>query len=452
METTQTVTFTRKVTLFFREEDEKKKEAYFKKIKDYAYVTRQVANYVTADQYWLKKQYQLEKLITPDWSGKLADRKVNEAGVLTSSAKNVTYRVVSEKFKGRMPSAAFSATNNRAIGAIKWDPILKGHASLPSYTDKLPIELPKQQIYNMKWEKGKKEISFDAYGSSPEGKYYLPFITYMGDDKSGNRTNFRKIMSGEYQICDSSIEYYRKETTGKPVINLLLVIKKERNKINLNPNRVLGMNIGMVHPVVTCSNESDRPWFIGITKELLYKRQQIQEKIEELQKHARYNKGGKGRKKKIDVLIRFRKKERHFAQTRNHQYSREVVNQALRNDCGVILIEDFTGINKAKAKNREEHPEADKSKFVLRNWAYFELQNFIAYKAKEYGIKVLKVSPAYMSQKCKKCGHVHGSNRIGLQEFKCTACGYEEKADSLHAWNMARIDLSKIDPENIKEL
>ena len=47
----------------------------------------------------------------------------------------------------------------------------------------------------------------------------------------------------------------------------------------------------------------------------------------------------------------------------------------------------------------------DSSKFILRNWSFYELQQFITYKAAKYGIEVRKINPFHTSQICSCCGH-----------------------------------------------
>ena len=47
----------------------------------------------------------------------------------------------------------------------------------------------------------------------------------------------------------------------------------------------------------------------------------------------------------------------------------------------------------------------DQVKRQMHNWAFRELQELLAYKAAEYGIRVEQIPPAFTSQTCSRCGH-----------------------------------------------
>ena len=51
------------------------------------------------------------------------------------------------------------------------------------------------------------------------------------------------------------------------------------------------------------------------------------------------------------------------------------------------------------------------------------------YKGKLYGCEIIKVNPAYTSQKCSSCGHTERANRPSQSEFRCCQCGLEINAD-----------------------
>ena len=76
-------------------------------------------------------------------------------------------------------------------------------------------------------------------------------------------------------------------------------------------------------------------------------------------------------------------------------------------------MEDLENIrNTARSHNR-----ADRN---LHSWTFYQLQNFIKYKAKLAGIKVKFVDPKYTSQSCSKCGKVNKSNRkANLYSCEC---------------------------------
>ena len=107
-----------------------------------------------------------------------------------------------------------------------------------------------------------------------------------------------------------------------------------------------------------------------------------------------------------------------------------------------IIFNDLALKNRTKYINMEDLSGFDTSQFLLRNWSYYQLQNYITYKAEKYGIIVRKVNPAYTSQTCSCCGFVSAENRPkqekGQAYFKCVKCGVELNADFNGSQNIAR--------------
>ena len=87
----------------------------------------------------------------------------------------------------------------------------------------------------------------------------------------------------------------------------------------------------------------------------------------------------------------------------------------------------------------------------LKNWTYYDLQQKIEDKAKEIGIKVIKIKPNYTSQRCNKCGYIHKENRIN-QSFKCKKCSLEVNADYNAAKNIATLGIEKIIEDTEKNI
>ena len=78
--------------------------------------------------------------------------------------------------------------------------------------------------------------------------------------------------------------------------------------------------------------------------------------------------------------------------------------------------------------------------YWISNWSFFQLQNFIEYKANFKGIEVVGVRPNYTSQICSKCGKL--GSRSGAS-FVCFHCGYSLNADLNASQNLASPMLEK---------
>jgi len=85
---------------------------------------------------------------------------------------------------------------------------------------------------------------------------------------------------------------------------------------------------------------------------------------------------------------------------------------------------------------RERSNQQPRSKTERRrsnSWAFFQLRQFIAYKAIRTGVLLVLVNPPYTSQTCHCC------HRIGERQGKCfrcaDGCGWHGDAD----FNGARV-------------
>lgn len=107
------------------------------------------------------------------------------------------------------------------------------------------------------------------------------------------------------------------------------------------------------------------------------------------------------------------------------------MNWCLARGVGTIRMEDLNGIRLRRKRNRRDQGRS------LHSWSFHRLQQFIAYKARLHGITIQWVVPANTSRACPDCGVIDAANRSGIR-FACTACGYEEHADSVGARNIAK--------------
>ena len=65
----------------------------------------------------------------------------------------------------------------------------------------------------------------------------------------------------------------------------------------------------------------------------------------------------------------------------------------------------------------------------------------LLYKLVWRGGQLIAVPPAYTSQTCSVCGHVHRDNRKG-EVFRCLACGHADHADVNAAKNILAAGLA----------
>ncbi|QRY57035.1 hypothetical protein [Sphingobacterium siyangense] len=133
----------------------------------------------------------------------------------------------------------------------------------------------------------------------------------------------------------------------------------------------------MEHPITVCIDKDN--FQIGNKEEFLYRRMAIQAARHRIQKAAAYNKGGHGRKKKLQSLDHFEEKERRYIDSRLHLYSRRLIDICMKSEAGTLLLVNQT--------SKEEVAKDDE--FLLRNWSYYGLIEKIRYKASMAGIHVI---------------------------------------------------------------
>jgi len=111
----------------------------------------------------------------------------------------------------------------------------------------------------------------------------------------------------------------------------------------------------------------------------------------------------------------------------NHQVSKGIVQEAIKEEAGIIVLEDLTHI-RARIK------AGKKMRSRLHRWAFRQLQAMIQYKADNHGLHVIYVNPAYSSQECSQCGCLGVRQR---HHFKCL-CGHQQHSDLNASRNLCR--------------
>lgn len=121
------------------------------------------------------------------------------------------------------------------------------------------------------------------------------------------------------------------------------------------------------------------------------------------------------------------RRETNILKDLNHKVSKKLIQYCLDTQSALVL-EDLKGIRKQKSKGRRLNG-------MLHSWSFYQLENFLTYKALRYGVPVMKVDPYYTSQQCSKCG------MIGLRDkkvFSCANCKHIDHSDVNAAFCIAR--------------
>lgn len=237
-----------------------------------------------------------------------------------------------------------------------------------------------------------------------------------GKNRDELKSTLLKVYSGEYDYRGSSIQI----SGNKIILNLSMAIPKQT--MELDEETIVGVDMGIAVPAMCALNNNlyERE-AIGNADDFLRMRTKMQKQRRRLQKSLRNTSGGHGRKKKLRSLDRVGKSEAHFVETYCHMVSKRVVDFAIRHHAKYINVENLTGY--------------DTSEFILRNWSYYKLQQYITYKAAKYGIVVRKVNPCYTSQMCSICGSYEPGQRKSQSVFECANENCSSHTKYKHGFN-----------------
>ena len=321
--------------------------------------------------------------------------------------QNSTYRVVSNEFIDLIPSEVLTNLNQNISSTYREYSldVESGVRTIPNYKKGIPVPFSikqKGEIVLKKREDGSIYVRF------PKG---LEWDLNFGRDRSNNREIVERVLSGQYDVGNSSIQ----EAKNKKRF-LLLVVKIPKQTVSFDSNRVVGVDLGINVPLCVALNDNEYGGMgIGSRDQFLKVRMRMAAQKRELQHHLRYTtNGGHGRMQKLRALDRLEGKERNWVHLQNHIFSKSVVEYAIKNNAGVIQMERLTGFG------RDDKEEVQNEyKFILRYWSFFELQTMIEYKAKAAGIEVRYINPYHTSQTCSFCGHYEKGQRINQATFIC---------------------------------
>jgi IS605 OrfB family transposase len=133
----------------------------------------------------------------------------------------------------------------------------------------------------------------------------------------------------------------------------------------------------------------------------------------------------KGTKSARRLLKKRSKKEHRFVTDTNHCIAKRIVAKAKAASFGIAL-ENLKGIRKRITVSRRQRA-------TFSSWAFYQLQQFILYKAKLSGVPVVFVDPKNTSHTCTICGFVDKRNRPSQASFSCFNCGFALAADIVAA-------------------
>ena len=376
------------------------------------------------DYYKLNEEYPAER-------DHLKREKANGT-IKDYSLDGFIYSKYSKKYK--LHSGNLCTTLRAASGAFKTSlkDLLRGDKSVLSYKADQPLDVQKKCIV-LEYDKDTNTYYITLTLLNKAGvKFYdigdFRFKVTVKDNST--RAILERCYDEIYSISSSKLIWNKKK--GQWFLNLCYSFDKTETK-ELDKNKILGVNLGVYYPIyASISGEKDRLAISG--DELIEFRNRIEARRNALKKQAAVcgdGRIGHGYKTRMKPVLNISDKIANFRDTFNHKVSRKLIDFAVKNDCGIIQLENLKGVTK------------DTEGF-LKNWSFYDLQSKIENKAKERGIKVVYIEPAYTSLRCSKCGCIHKDNHPTREQFICQECGYRTLHDYNASQNIAVKDIDKI--------
>src|SRR5262245_36233183 len=122
-------------------------------------------------------------------------------------------------------------------------------------------------------------------------------------------------------------------------------------------------------------------------------------------------------------------RDARFQRDTNHVISKKLVQKAAVAR-KAIALEDLSGIRERTTVRRAQ-------RYERHSWAFFQLRQYITYKAAQADVPVNLVDPRNTSRSCSHCRHCEKANRTSQAEFLCQRCGFAASADYNAARNIS---------------
>lgn len=348
---------TKKIEVIIAEPCSKDKALYFERINEWRSISSSFANELVSFLYSVDT-LSSSKII--DEESRLVLNILKMTGE-SNTEEEALSSLFSERVNGKLPSMVISAIY-KIINATYQETkerVVKGVSTLPNYTN-LPIPFTFSCIESLKRLEGSYDYSFTLFG--------IPFRTEFGRDRSNNFQLFSQIASGSVNAPSLSLTIDRRR--GK--LFLLICIDLPKKEVELIENNRLTVELSDCAPLVVSFR--NRVVHIGGKEEFLYRRNQIIESARRASQYVKFSPGGKGRKRKLAALRRIHAKENEYINTKVHNYTKHVVEHAVKNKCKTICI--------------VKHDVNDNNALILRSWGYYGLYKKLNYKAALSGISV----------------------------------------------------------------
>jgi IS605 OrfB family transposase len=276
--------------------------------------------------------------------------------------------------------------------------------------------------------KAKRRDTCPRFGSSGSVRYDARSYTRMGQERvSLNIVEGRitcRLVLGERQLAllrDPAWDNGGADLVWRLSAYYLHVTQsQEVPDLSLAPltDGILGVDLG----IVNLATDSEGQRFSGVMIHVARARYHLRR--QRLQKC-----GTRNAKRRIR---RMGQREARFQKDTNHCISKQLVQKAAVAR-KALALEDLNGIRERTTVRRA-------NRYERHSWAFFQLRQYITYKAAWAGVPLFLVDPRDTSRTCPRCGYCSKDNRKSQAMFACTnpnhLCAFTGHADHVGAINI----------------
>jgi len=356
--------FTRKIQLKIDSEDPDYKSQVFKTLYDWRYICFKASNLIFTHHF---VQQQIKEIIylTDEVKVKLANIKIDEGGILTTSRMNTSYQILARNFKGSIPMHIMSSLNSTLVSTFNTNLVsyITGEKTLPNFKQDLPIPFKGTDVKSLIAADGGHIFHFKLFD--------IPFKTYLGRDFSDKKNLLHRLVKKEIKLCTSTL------ILEKGKIFMLAVFQAENDVQPLDENIIAEASLSLDYPIMLSIGNSR--YTIGNKDEYLYKRLSIQAAIRRKHNAMSFMNSQTKKKFKQNTIENLRSAEKRYINQKQHVYSKRLIDLCLKNQAATLLLVD----------QQEKEAQASQDSFIFRNWGYGGLKQKIERKAAGTGITVI---------------------------------------------------------------
>lgn len=279
-------------------------------------------------------------------------------------------------------------------------------------------------------------------------KYFNPIFKGQSIKQFGNR--IRLPLKNKNYLWYTIPEIAGKIVQAELGFNKLFVtVQNEIDVPEKATEKIASLDFGIIHTAVITDGINS----LGVVGRGIRSIKQGHAKTlaEISRKISKTKKGSMRRKFLLKTKYKIINRKENLLRNALHHVSRIIVNFCVENNISLLVIGELENINKNMKRKRRRQCNQE-----IGQMEFGTLFKYLEYKLKEKGIEIKKISEAYTSKTCPRCGYI---NKPSGRRYKCKDCNYIGIRDLIGAYNIRNLYINdeirhdfSIPPKSLKYL